>query len=325
MDWRYIFIVFLMTCESAWGSGVSRMDFVVAKDGSGDFSTVQDAINAVPDFRKTRTTIFIKEGVYKEKLILPASKCMVSLIGESAEKTLLTNDDFASKKNSFDEEMGTSGSASFYVFGEDFYAENITFENSSGPVGQAVAVRVDGDRAFFRNCRFLGFQDTLYPHGDRSRQYYLNCYIEGTVDFIFGWSTAVFEQCEIFCKEGGGYVTAASTLEETSFGFVFKHCRITGDAAAGSFYLGRPWRPFAKTVFIECELGNQIKVEGWHNWNKPDAEQNAFYAEYKNTGPGAATDGRVSWSRQLTDKEAAGYTLEQIFAGWKPVIGRNEK
>jgi pectinesterase len=225
-------------------------DFVVAQDGSGDFKTVQAAINAVPDFRKNRTTIFIKNGAYKEKLILPTSKTNVSFIGEKVEKTILTYDDYASKENIFGEEKGTTGSTSFYVFGDGFHAQNITFENSSGPVGQAVAVRVDGDRIIFDNCRFLGFQDTLYPHGEESRQYYKNSYIEGTVDFIFGWSTAVFENCEIFCKGDGGYVTAASTLEETAYGFVFINCRITGNAPENSFYLGRPWCPYAQTVFI---------------------------------------------------------------------------
>lgn len=230
-------------------------------------------------------------------------------------KTILTYNDFASKKNRFGEEMGTTGSTSFYVFGDEFIAENITFENSSGPVGQAVAVRVDGDKVMFRNCRFLGFQDTLYPHGERSRQYYKDCYIEGTVDFIFGWSTAVFDNCEIYCKEKG-YITAASTNPDTQHGFVFINCMITGSAEANSFYLGRPWRPYAKTVFINCFLDKQIRAEGWHNWNKPDAEKTAFYAEYKNHGPGAQPTSRVAWSHQLTDEEAQRYTLENIFGDW---------
>ncbi len=294
-------------------------DFVVSKNDSGDFKTVQEAINAVPDFRKQTTTIFIKNGVYKEKLILPASKNKVSLIGEDAHKTIVTNDDFASKKNTFGEEMGTTGSSGFFVFGNELTAKNITFENSSGPVGQAVAVRIDGDKIIFENCRFLGFQDTLYPHGSNVRQYFKNCYIEGTVDFIFGKSTTVFEDCEIFCKSNG-YVTAAATLKETPYGFVFINCNITGSAPEGSVYLGRPWRPFAKTVFIECKLGKVIKQEGWHNWNKKDAEQTAFYAEYNNKGKGAVPNQRVKWSKQLTKKEREAYTLENIFGDWLPKI-----
>lgn len=294
-------------------------DFVVASDGTGDFLTLQEAINAVPDFRKKRTVIFIKNGVYNEKLILPASKTNVTFIGENKYKTVVTHDDYASKRNRFGEEMGTTGSSSFFVFGDGFVARNITFENSAGPVGQAVAVRIDGDRVVFENCRFLGNQDTLYPHGDGSRQYYKNCYIEGTVDFIFGWSTAVFDDCEIFCKDRG-YITAASTHQEHEFGFVFINCKITGNAPENSFYLGRPWRPYAKTVFINCFLGKHIKPQGWHNWGDPDKEKTAFFAEYKSYGPGAAPEKRVVWSHQLTDEEALKYTPENILSGednWK--------
>lgn len=294
-------------------------DFIVAKDGSGNFKTVQEAIDAVPDFRKNVTTIYIKNGTYKEKLVLPSSKTAVKFIGEDVKKTILTYDDYASKKNRFGEEIGTTGSTSFYVFGDDFMAENITFENSAGPVGQAVAVRIDGDKVMFKNCRFLGFQDTLYPHGEKSRQYYKDCYIEGTTDFIFGWSTAVFDNCEIYCKEGGSYVTAASTLEGSPYGFVFLNCRITGSAPANSYYLGRPWRPYAKTVFINTYLDKQIKPEGWHNWNKPDAEKTSFYAEYKSKGPGANAKARVAWSHQLSEQEVQqAYILEKILGDWDP-------
>ncbi|WP_159519239.1 pectinesterase family protein [Sunxiuqinia indica] len=312
-----LLVLFVLLNTFGFANVGQQFDFVVSKDGSGDFTTVQEAIDAVPHFRKERTTIFIKNGVYKEKLILPSSKNKVSFIGESVENTLITNDDYASKENCFGEEMGTTGSSGFYVFGNDFNAENITFENSAGSVGQAVAVRVTGDRIFFNNCRFLGNQDTLYPQGENSRQYYKNCYIEGTVDFIFGWSTAVFEDCEIFCK-APGYVTAASTLEETPFGFVFLHCKITGNAPAGSVYLGRPWRPYAKTAFIECELSEVIKEEGWHNWGKEEAERKSTYVEYQNTGEGANPKKRVAWAPQLTKEQRANYTLENIFDGWMP-------
>lgn len=293
-------------------------DFTVAQDGSGDFRTVQEAIHAVPDFRKKVTTIFIKNGVYKEKLTLPASKTLVWLIGEDVDKTILTYDDYAAKKNRFGEEIGTTGSSSFFVFASDFTAENITFQNSAGPVGQAVAVRIEGDRVVFRNCRFLGFQDTLYTYGEGSRQYYKDCYIEGTVDFIFGWSTAVFENCELFCKKGG-YVTAASTPKTSKYGYVFLRCRVTGDAPENSFYLGRPWRPYAKTIFMDCKLDKVIKPAGWDNWGKVENEKTAFYAEYKNSGPGYRPKDRVSWSHQLTDAEAKEYTLEKIFGDWNPL------
>ena len=293
-------------------------DFVVDQNGGGDFTTVQVAIDAVPHLRKQETRILIKKGVYKEKLILASTKTNVTFIGEDLKKTVLTYDDFASKPNSFGEEMGTSGSSSFYVFGDGFRAENITFENSSGPVGQAVAVRVDGDQVVFVNCRFLGFQDTLYPHGDRSRQYYKDCYIEGTTDFIFGWSTVVFEDCEIFSKKGGHYITAASTNEETAHGFVFVNCELAGDAPEQSVYLGRPWRPYAQTVFIYCEMAAHIKAEGWHNWNKPEAEKTSYYAEYQSEGKGSNVATRVDWSHQLSEEELANYSLAKIFNSWIP-------
>ena len=305
------------SCNAQGQPSGPTYDFVVAADGSGDFTKVQDAIDAVPHLRKTRTYIFIKPGVYKEKLSLASTKTNISFIGEDATTTILTYDDYASKHNAFGEEVGTSGSSSFFIYGDGFEAENITFENSSGPVGQAVAVRVDGDKVKFNNCRFLGHQDTLYPHGKGSRQYYKNCYIEGDVDFIFGWSTAVFEDCEIFCKRAA-YITAASTEEDTPYGFVFKNCKITGTAKPYSMYLGRPWRPFAKTAFMNCDLGNLIKPEGWHNWGSEEKEKSAFYAEYQNTGESYKPSERANWSHQLTDDQAKEYTLEKIFGDWNP-------
>jgi pectinesterase len=293
-------------------------DFVVAQDGSGQYRTVQEAFNAVPDFRKKVTSIFIKKGVYKEKLILAGSKNMVRIIGEDREKTILTYDDYNQKKNIFGEDKGTSGSSSIYVYGTDFAAENLTFQNSSGPVGQAVAVWVAGDKARFKNCRFLGFQDTLYTFGYGSRQYYLNCYIEGTTDFIFGSSTAFFEDCTIFCKKGGSFVTAASTPDSTRYGYVFLRCKLTGDAPAGSYALGRPWRPYAKTVFMHCELSEQISAAGWDHWGKETNKQTAYYAEYQNKGKGFQPKQRVAWSHQLTDEQAREYTREKVFRNWDP-------
>jgi pectinesterase len=294
-----------------------RYDFIVAKDGSGNYKTVQEAIDAVPNMRKKETRIFIKNGVYKEKLVLPESKTMVTFIGESADKTILTFDDFATRKNIFGEEIGTSGTAGFYIYGTNFSAENICFQNTAGPVGQAVAVLVAGDRVRFKNCRFLGFQDTLYTFGRESRQYYNNCYIEGTVDFIFGASTAVFDSCTIFCKRKG-FVTAASTPENKKYGYVFLHCNITGEAAENSYSLGRPWRPYAKTVFLYCRLGKMIAPEGWNNWESEINEKTAYYAEYKNEGEGSAITKRVPWSHQLRDEEAEFYTIETIFGDWNP-------
>jgi len=317
-------ILFLLVAVhlKANATAIKQADYIVATDGSGNFKTVQEAIHAVPDFRKTTTTIFIKKGVYKEKLILPASKQNVKFIGESRDETILTYDDYAQKKNSFGEEKGTSGSASFYIYGEGFFAENITFENSSGPVGQAVAVFAAADRLIFNNCRFLGFQDTLYTYKN-GRQYYKNCFIEGTVDFIFGGSTAWFEKCIVNCKKAG-YITAASTADTVKFGYVFNQCKVIGEAVPNSFYLGRPWRPYAKVVYLNCELPEFIRPEGWHNWNKESNEQTAFYAEYKNTGKGSQTNKRVAWSHVLTDEQAKSYTLENVFQGWNPEATTNK-
>lgn len=290
-------------------------DFVVDAKGNGDFRTVQEAINAVPDFRKNQTTIFIKNGVYKEKLILPGSKKLVKFIGENVDKTILTFDDYAQKKNRFGEDIGTSGSSSFYIYGDEFTAENITFENSSGPVGQAVAVQVIGDRVHFKNCRFLGFQDTLYTYGYGSKQFYENCYIEGTTDFIFGAATAFFKECIIYCKKGGSYITAASTPDSIKYGYVFKDCEIVGEEGA-SYYLGRPWRPYAKTVFINCDLGDFIKPAGWDFWRKESNKSTAFYAEFNNKGKGFRPKDRVSWSHQLSEAEAGNYTQDKVLSGW---------
>lgn len=292
-----------------------KYDFVVAKDGSGQFITVQEAINAIPDMRKSETVIFIKNGVYKEKLVLAESKNMVTFIGENVDSTIITYDDYAGKKNILGEPMGTSGSSGFFIYGKDFSASNITFQNSAGPVGQAVAVFVAGDKVRFTNCRFLGFQDTLYTYGTESRQYYNHCYIEGTVDFIFGASTAVFDSCIIYCKKAG-YVTAASTPVQKKYGYVFRNCTVTGSAEAGSYFLGRPWRPYAKTVFIGCSLGRQIKPAGWDNWGKTENEKTVYYAEYNNTGEGAATAQRVKWANQLSGTQAGEYTLSHIFGDW---------
>lgn len=326
--------VFLIGCSSATTDGATNIqdgkkptkevklyDIIVDAKGTGNYTTVQAAINSVAFSKTTETKIFIKNGIYKEKLEVSLNKNNITLIGESKDNVILTYDDFASKKNSEGQNIGTSGSASFIVTGNDFKAQNITFENSSGPVGQAVAVRVDGDKIIFDNCKFLGFQDTLYPRSNTSRQYYKNCYIEGTTDFIFGASTAVFDQCEIFAKTGGSYLTAASTDEKNPYGLVFLNCKLTTNSGNNSYYLGRPWRNYAKTVFIQCEMAAHIKPEGWNNWGKPEAEATTFYGEYQSTGAGGNTASRVSWSHVLTSEQfTKEYTLSAIFKDWIPVL-----
>lgn len=286
-------------------------EITVAQDGSGDYTTIQGAIDASKAFPDKRVTIHIKNGVYHEKIVVPACNTNLTLIGESVDKTIITNDDYFKK-------IDRGRNSTFYTYtlkveANDFVAENLTIENTAGPVGQAVALHVMGDRCVFRNCHILGHQDTLYTEGENSRQYFVGCEIEGTTDFIFGEATVLFDDCTIK-NLSDSYVTAASTPKGKTFGYVFRHCKITAADNVTKAYLGRPWRDYAKVVFMECELGKHIAPTGWVNWSKTDRDQTAYYAEYKNTGPGANPSARVEWSHQLTDQEAAKYTLENILA-----------
>ncbi len=291
-------------------------DFVVAKDGSGDFLTVQEAIDAAPDYcKQDETTIYIKDGIYSEKVTIPTNKQKLHLIGQSSEKTVITWSDYAKKAGPTGYEMGTSATSTVFLYADDFLAENITIENAAGEgkdIAQACAITVDADRVAFINCRFIANQDTIYTYGKGQRQYYRGCWIEGTTDFIFGASTCWFEDCTILSKKNS-YITAASTPEGAEFGYVFNRCRLIHDENALKVYLGRPWRPFARTVFIDCEMGDHILPEGWHNWNKPYAEKTTFYAEYGSRGEGAApASDRVRWSRQLKPKALKAYTPENV-------------
>ncbi len=302
----------------------------VAGDGSGDFKTVQEAIAAVPDKSTDRTIIHIKPGTYQGHFIVPNSKINVTLEGESAETTILTWD-----RNVKDPipEGHDKFNPGIHVQAPDFHAEKLTIQNTSGDHGQALAARVDADRAVFTNCRLLGWQDTLMVNN--GRQYFKDCYIEGRVDFIYGDGTAVFENCELHSKNGG-YITAASTRQEKPYGFVFLKCKLTGDdkpwvdptgaipAKVQKFpntNLGRPWRSYASVTYVNCEMGDHIKPAGWFNWNKAENESTARYAEYNSLGPGANPTKRVPWSRQLSKEEADKITIESVLGGtdkWKP-------
>lgn len=289
-----------------------KTEYVVAQDGSGDYTTIQQAIDVCKHFPDKRIVVHVKPGTYKEKLEIYSWTTNISLLGENPFTTIITFDDYAGKGD-----INTFRSYSVKVLGNRLRAENITFENTAGPVGQAVALHVEADQAVFKNCRFMGNQDTIYTGGENSRQYFLNCYIEGTTDFIFGAATAVFENCEIVSKKDS-YITAASTTQGKAFGYVFLNCKLRAVDGITKVYLGRPWRSFAKTVFITCELGSHILPEGWHNWNKPDAEKTSFYAEYQSTGAGANTNARVAWSHQLTHVQAKAYSVKNIFGDWHP-------
>lgn len=297
---------------------------VVALDGSGNYKTIQEAVNAMRDFSQEEVTIFIKKGIYKEKLVIPSWKTHIRLEGESRDSTIITNDDFSGKPlpggmdvQSGRDKFSTFNSYTVLVRGNDFWAENLTIQNTSGRVGQAVALHAEGDRCVILNCRLLGNQDTLYVGIDSSCQYYKDCYIEGTTDFIFGPATVLFQSCTIKSLSNS-YITAASTTPAQKFGFVFMDCTLIADTAAKKVLLGRPWRPHARTVFINTNMGDHISATGWDNWRNPENEKTAYYAEYNSKGPGANAKGRAAWSHQLAKNEAKIYTMKNIFGNWSP-------
>lgn len=295
-----------------YSDGIARQ-VVVSPDGKGDFISIQAAIDAAPDQYQQPWVIQIKAGVYYEKVVVPSWKTNIQLLGEDSSNTIISWDDHAGKN-----QHTTFTSYTLLVRGNGFRAEHITVENTAGKdVGQAVAVHVEADRCVFKYCRFVANQDTLYAGVDNSRQYYYKCYIEGTTDFIFGPATAVFDQCRIYAKKNS-YITAASTPENKQYGFIFFDCKISASDEVSGLYLGRPWRPHAKTVFIRCSMNAPIKETGWHNWSKPDAELTVFYAEYMSTGTGANPTQRASWSKQLSESDLSKYTLHEVFNGWKP-------
>jgi pectinesterase len=295
----------------------------VAADGSGDFKTLQEAINAAPADKSTPFPVHIKPGVYREKITIPKHNGPILLLGEDAATTVLTFDDHAGKVGADGRKIGTARSATVTVRADDFAARNITFENSAGPVGQAVSVSVSGDRAIFRKCRFLGWQDTLLVNGNR--QYFEECHISGYQDFIFGASTAWFDRCELYCRLGG-VITAASTPQKQPFGLVFSNCRITAASMEErrahrrpTTVLGRPWRPYASVIFLNTEMSDVVAPVGWENWSNPENEKTARYAEYHSTGPGANSQARVPWSRQLTQAQAQAITVDKVLDGWNPL------
>jgi len=288
--------------------------FTIAKDGSGDYKYIQDAIDAMRVYPLQRITLYIKNGVYNEKIVLPTDNTDVTFIGESVDKTVINFNDYSGRGK-----LNTFTSYTAKISGNRFVAENITFMNSAGPVGQALALYVDADKAVFKNCRFIGNQDTIFATGENARQYFVDCYIEGTTDFIFGPATAVFQNCTIKAKTNS-YITAANTSQGKKFGFVFLDCKIIADSSVTKLFLGRPWRAYSRTAFIRCQLPKQIVAEGWNNWGNPENEKTTYYAEYRNTGEGADTKSRVAWSKQLSDKEAKEYTVENIFANSNSTI-----
>ena len=320
-------------CAAFLAAGPKRWQAVVAGDGSGNFKTVQEAVDAAPT---DGGVIQIKPGTYHEIVSIHSPHIELRGLGADPSQVVLT----------YDLSNGTAGatykSASTTVSGDDFYADNLTFENSFKRTEgqrqegtQAVALRVTADRAVFRRVRILGHQDTLYASGrgceseqgpcHSSRQYFADCYIEGDVDFIFGDAMAVFENCEIHGLAHAEVMFTAQSkhnLEEKS-GYVFDHCRLTVDPNAGKTYLGRPWRAYSTVVFMNTQMAGEIEPVGWLEWvhdGKP-CLQTAFYAEYKSSGPGAKPKERESYSKQLTAEEAAKFEPREFLAGddhWDP-------
>lgn len=300
-------------------------NIVVAQDGTGDYATIQAAIDACPDYLHGHiTSIFIKAGVYKENVTIPHNKFRLHIQGESAESTVITFDKCGERLwPGTDRKMGTSGSATMYIHASYVTLEDLTVENSAGEgkdIGQAVALFADGDFLFFHRCRFIGNRGTVYTYGrfgkegGIKRNYFLYCHIEGTTDFIFGPGIAYFESCTIHSKKNA-CITAASTLKGQTYGYVFRKCTLTAADGVDGCYLGRPLGAYARTVFIECRLGSHILPEGWHNWEKPgkpDTEKNSYYAEYRCTGPGADIRRREKWTRQLRKRQAARYAFEKV-------------
>lgn len=309
--------------ETGWGMpGATIMAskrVVVAADGSGDYRTVQAAFDAVPMWNNKPVEIYVKQGIYREKLHLDSGKNFVRLVGESRFNTILTYDDHPGLKGPDGADINTRNSYSFRVSADDFCASNICFRNDAGfSAGQAVAVEANGDRLLFAGCRIIGNQDILFLNNERSRQYYEDCYIEGTTDFIFGAATAWFSRCHIHSKKNS-HVTAASTPAEHQYGFVFYDCTLTADTGLNRVSLGRPWRPYASVIYLHCYIGAHIIPEGWANWNNTESYKTARYAEFGDYGPGANPAGRVSWARQLSGPEAAEVTVENVLSGWNPV------
>lgn len=312
----------------------------ISKDGTGDFTSIGEALRSLPTDHTEEQVLYIHKGFYEEQIAVTVPH--VTFVGEDAESTILSYGLYARMTMEDGMKRGTFRTYSCLIDTHDFTAKNLTFENSAGigtDVGQALALYADGDRLFFENCRFLGNQDTLFTgplppkeiepngfigpkqHSPRinGRHYYKNCYLEGDIDFIFGSATAYFEGCTFFSKYTGmeisSYVTAASTPKGQEYGYVMANCRFEGNCPSDNTYLGRPWREYGKTVLINCFMDNHICKEGWHDWNKEAAHKHTFYGEYGSYGPGAEMEKRPDWIHRLTETDLKSFTKEAVLSG----------
>ena len=285
---------------------------VVARDGTGEFRTIDEAIEVCRAFMEYQKVIYVKNGVYKEKLIMPSWLTNITICGEDRDKTIITYDDHANLRlEGTERKMGTFRTYTLKIEGTNITIKNITIENNAAKLGQAVCIHTEGDNLTFENCRILGNQDTIYTGTPGTHCYFHNCYIEGTTDFIFGPSTAWFENCELHSK-ANSYITAASTPQGQKYGYIFNHCRLTAEPGVDKVYLGRPWRPYAHTLFMNCKMGSHICPLGWDNWRNKENEKTTRYEEYNNSGAGAPGKQRATWSRQLTKKEVASVTIKNV-------------
>lgn len=293
----FVPILLLAGCGRPAEKGV----YIVDCNGHGDFSTIQECFDALPSKPSEWRIVHIKEGTYREKVTLDVYKNKVAVFGDG-DVRIVWNDWSGKVVDGY--EMTTYDTYTMSVQADDVYLFNLTVENDSGRVGQAVALETRGDRIHIEKCRLIGDQDTFFTKGYVSRVLVEDSYIEGTTDFIFGPSIVLFEDCTIHGKSNS-YITAASTTERNKYGYIFVRCKVTTADDVTKLYLGRPWKSTARTVWIDCELPAAIPAEGWHNWNDPSRERTSFYGEYGCYGAGADRSGRVSWSHELTDEEAA--------------------
>lgn len=311
-----IFILLALTASMPLGAVEYKRHITVAQDGSGDYTTLTEAMEGIRAFMDYTVTVDIKNGVYREKLVIPSWLRNVEFIGESRDSTVITFNDHANINK-----MGTFRTYTVKVEGCDLTFRNLTIENNAEQLGQAVALHTEGDRLAFINCRFLGNQDTIFTGGKNSRLYFADCYIEGTTDFIFGPATALFEDCTIYSKRDS-YITAASTPRDVEVGYVFNRCHIKGAPGVKNVYLGRPWRPYAFTMFVDCEIDGHVTPAGWDNWRNPENEKTARYGEYGSVGAGAVAEGRVGWAIKPDAGAARRYTdpayIYKMTDNWNP-------
>jgi pectinesterase len=297
---------------------MDKFDYIVGQDSASKYHTIQEVLNKIPSGNTQPVKIFVKQGIYREVITVDASKSNILLVGENEDNTIIQFDNHAGVRLPNGDTLNTWTCATAFIYGNDFQAQHISFSNQAGfNAGQAVALRIEGNRASFYNCKMLGFQDVLFLSGNGVKQYFEDCYIEGTTDFIFGAATAMFQNCSIHSKKNS-HVTAASTNSIIPFGFVFTNCKLTGDSTLNKVSLGRPWSPTASVTYIDCWLGKHIIEEGWNNWKNPANEATARYSEYNSTGPGANPSKRAIWTKQLTKDQASNFTKEKIFGTWLP-------